>query len=228
MALLTKADFCTHLGWVKENSRGLIRPETNKLSVQISRRKVFVDANDMIDTDHPTNVAFIARTTGITPRVTNNKPKSDIEETAKVKTPKSKTPKSDTPKQETPKQESNDDLQLDEDGLMPLDKSDKHYNHWRAIKTENAATLDLVKIEKEKGSLIPTELVIPLFQAHSQQILVALANMTEDALRILCKKYDISVEDRAWIKGNWREIINKTLDNAKEGTKKSLKSLLEQ
>jgi len=226
MALLTKAEFCIKIGWLKENAKGEMKPETNKLSVMTNpkRRKVILTEDDMIDTEHPTNKAFMAKVSGVVPKKTNNKETLKAPKPETSKAPKQEIPKS--PKTETPKAEQDDEPELDEDGIMPLHVSDKLWNHSRALKVQSEAILAKVKVEKESGTLIPTDLIIPLFQTHSQQILVAMSNMVEDALRVMCKKYDISIEDRAEIKGNWTLIINKTLENAKEGTKKQLKTLL--
>lgn len=123
-----------------------------------------------------------------------------------------------------------EDVETDHDTtggkLMELPKSDKMYKHFLAVKTQRAAELDKIKIEKLKGIVIPSAFIQPVFLQHNQYILTEQKNADEEMLTAMKQKYDITGEDLAWIRGEWTKRRNQAVNKAVDSSLKSVDTII--
>jgi hypothetical protein len=207
MAFLTKKDFAAKCGG----------KATNWLSIYISRGKVVVDSSDLIDTLHEKNVAFLQ----------------------KWGAPETEPPASAPPKPKKPvkvalaaagDEEDEDDIEeeLDEDGerIRPYGESERVFKHHQAEKErKNSELLDL-KIQKQKGQVIPSAIMVPVFLQHNQSITTAFKNGTDEILRRFTKMKDLAPDEAAELKGYMVKIINDAVGKATEATVASVKTII--
>jgi hypothetical protein len=210
MALLTKKDVAEQCC-----------KETNWLSVYIKRNKLVVikkGANKgMIDTSIEPNKSFMkmyAVTAGIPPLKGTRQPKAAIQEGEQSEF--------DQIFNDAPSEPATPD----ENGILPVHESDRRYKHFLAVKTESAAQLDQIKIEKLKGIVIPSAVVIPVFTQHNQYIVQEQKNADEEMLTDLKQRYDISGEDLAYLRGIWTKRRNAATAKATEMSIKGVENII--
>jgi len=191
--------------YTKKDFAALTKETTKTLSIYKQRGKVVYDVDGMIDTDNPVNHSFLV----------SHSQKTEVKQ---------------IPREETYKpvgvEPDNDIDEEDENGILPLHISDKRYKHFLAKKTERAAELDQIKIEKLKGIVIPSELVKPVFLQHNVFVVNEIKIMMDEELRAVAKAYDIPASKVADIKGRWTEGINSSIRKATQLSVKAVDSIV--
>jgi hypothetical protein len=192
--------------YTKKQFAELTNKSTRELSVYISRVKVIV-VNDLIDPSNDTNKAFLMKFGGEKTLKTPPKPQKQVDEDFGEDFPET----DDSP---------------DESGINPLQISDKRYKHFLAQKTERAAELDRIRIEKVKGILVPSAPIIPIFLRHNQYIMQEQKNADEEILSSFAHKYDITSEDVAHFRGEQVKRRNAAATRAAEMSVKNIENTI--
>lgn len=206
------------------------------LMVYKKRGKVIVDEETgLIDTNHEFNVTFYNR------REAKGKIKGAIPVTPEQVgiIPKRKSRKDTDTKPEPapqlkrrdpdPEEDAEEDAEEDEDdgsGLMPLTKSEKLYQHYRAERNRLAAELAELQIKQKQANLVEIEAVIPLFQEHNRAVMTETQALMEAQLRFLAKEFDIKHERQVEIRGKWTHEINRMMERAREATKQGIQAIV--
>ena len=186
--------------------------KTKDLSNYIKRGKVIVRTDELIDTDTDVNKAFIE----------NRRAKMDVA----LADPEIASDKPGASRRMGQILGGDKPEKVDDTGLMSVVIADRHYKHHLAIKTERAAELDRLKIEKAKGIVVPSEPIIPIFLQHNQHILQEQKNADEEMLSLFAHKYGISSADTAHIRGEWVKRRNAAVQKATDATKKAIPALI--
>lgn len=95
-------------------------------------------------------------------------------------------------------------------------------------KTENEIRLQQMKIEKQKGELIPTQLVKDLIAQHSKSITVSFRNGAENFLMDITKKAGLTIEQVAELRGKLVEIINIAVNDSIDTSISGLENIVEE
>ena len=191
MALLTKkevADLC-----------GL---ETKNLSVYITRGKVVVGENDLIDSTVDKNRAFIEKRKNKTVNI-------------QIQTPT--VLESKIPQQPTEKSEG-----------QTYTESERQLKYLDTIKREKEIEKLEIEIQKKKGEVVPSELIKPVFLQHNQSILTEITNRTDEFVRIFSKKKSLTVNEVAEMRGELTSWINESMNKAILSSIKSVESIIEE
>lgn len=199
---------------------------TNQLSVLLKRGQVVADG-DMIDTNHPKNVAYY-----------NNREAKGLL-TKKPASVKKGVIKHDTPKKPKPgklKTEPTDDETDDEDvpgewngkGVMPLAHSERIYKHELAMKTRTDKELSQLKVEKLNAMLIPTDLVKMLFLNFSKSVAKSVQEQMQNFMNLIIAKHKIPPAEAKKYLADMLEFLNKANDKAVAGTKADLGKIVDQ
>jgi hypothetical protein len=199
MALLTKQEFADRCGI-----------ETKALSVYISRKKVIVGENDLIDDRNDKNRVFLEKRQAKAVKL------DDV-------------PPQQIPREETwidPDLAENENDPYDISSIPPLLVSERLLKHLDTQKRTAEISLLRIKEEKIKGTVIPSELVQPIVLQHNQHILMEQKNSDEEMLAMFAHKYSISGEDVAYIRGEWVKRRNSAIKTATEGTIKSVEAII--
>lgn len=198
----------------KRQFADLINDQTKNLSQYIKRGKVIVEENGLINDMNATNISFLLTRKGKKQPIKQQIPR---EETYVASAPFKIGPAND---------DEDSEMELDKNGIPEVSVSDKIYKHWLAKKTESAAEIDRIKIDKMKGMVIPSELIKPLFQQHNQSILAEFKNMMDEQLRFIAKQYDLNIVQVSEIKGKWVEGLNSAICRAKTVTIKGIDNII--
>lgn len=179
---------------------------SNALAVYIKRGKVVVNGDGTIDTKEEKNIAFL------------EKQRSKKQGISPVKPAKNKplpVPESDDTNQD-------DETDTDNSGVPHLATSERLLKYRQTIKlAKDIEKIDL-EIEKKKGEVIPSELIKPVFIQHNQHILMAMKNADDEMLSIFGHKYGLTLEDIAWIRGEWTKKRNTALTEATNASAKAV------
>jgi len=197
MAFLSKKEFCD-----------LYLIKSKDLSNYIKRGNVIADEQGFINTDEDKNRLFISKRHAKMDNVL-----ADPEVTG------------DTARSRGRMRElmdgDNEDME-EETGLMSMTKSERHYKHHLAVKTERAAELDRLKIEKIRGEVIPSDLMPPVILQHNQSFVTAFKQVADQILTDYAKMKDFTVEEIAQMRDKMLYAIN---DGAKKAKDQSLKAV---
>lgn len=189
MALLTKKEISDLCGL-----------ETKNLSVYITRGKVIVGKDDLIDTTIDKNKAFIEKRKGKV---------SDV----KIQTPTVIESKINSQPQEQSEGQS-------------YTESERQLKYLDTIKRQKEIEKLEIEIQKKKGEVVPSELIKPVFLQHNQSIITEFKNATDEIIRIFSKKRSLTVEEVAEIKGETTETINNAINKAIISTVKAVESIV--
>ena len=169
--------------------------QTKALSVFISRGKVIVEKN-LIDTENSINIAFM------------NKHKVIIGENFEQ-----------IPREETwidPATKVTNPPGLFDESIPQYHISEQKLKYLDTLKREKEISLLKIKEEKINGTVIPSELIKPVFLQHNQSVITEFKNMTEETLRSIAKTYSIPLNKVAELKGEWMKGINRAILKATE------------
>lgn len=121
---------------------------------------------------------------------------------------------------------NDDDDDEDDDVVMSTFIAENKYKAARAVKVQHEAELMKLKVAKVRGSVIPTELVMPVFLQHCQSILMAQKATDDEILSDIAHRYKIPPEDVAALRGKWTKDRNDAMDRAIEASEKSVDAIL--
>lgn len=175
------------------------------LNVYISRSKVILDG-ELIDDNNPTNKLFLAKCL--------EKKQANVESKPQ--------PKVNIP-------------QVENSGDQIIQKSipDKNINELeRALKEaelkkkEVDIQLALLKEEKLRGVVIPTDIVKVVFSQHFKSITSAFHQAADNLIVNIAKKKDLDREEVAQIRGELIEITNLAINDSVDNSIKNIKNIV--
>jgi len=202
MALLTKNEFAEQCGI-----------QTKALSVYIQRGKVVV-VNEHLDTNNDRNKAFIEKNKG------KKREKELIKDIPTI---------APTVKHQVNIDDFDDDVlnEDDEDSEVPaLYVSEKLLKHLDTKKREREISLLKIKEDKIRGIVIPSDLIKPVFLQHNQYILMEQKNADEEILTMYAHKYSMSLEDIAFMRGEYVKRRNAAVQKAAESSAKAVENIV--
>jgi hypothetical protein len=182
-----------------------VKSNKDKFSVWISRGKIVLNKDGLVDDTIPQNRDWILRQQEVAGSNQKQHENIEVDQPKKV----SRTSNIDAP----------------EDGVYNLDKK---------LKTQQLAKLTVdtrlaeLKEEKIRGEVIPIDLVNNIFMAHTQSIITANRDGIEDLLINISKEHSLSRESLANLRGKLIKILNSATDKAVDMTKRNLKSIIEE
>ena len=214
MAILTKKTFANQCDI-----------ETKYLSVDISRGKVVVNADGMIDTTEPKNQIYIQK------KLMGKEPKPiSSPEPTKPRVEKITVPRGNVAPQQ-PKAsmqlpegitegEVNTALQMIEG--MDYQQLEMLYKYLQGEKLKTDIEKNKIEIEKKMGVVVPSEPLIPIVKQHNHFILQEQKNADEELLLAMAHKYDIAPSDTAYLRGEWIRLRNDAVTKATNLTVKAI------
>jgi hypothetical protein len=196
MALMSKKEFAGKCGM-----------KTKQLAVYIKRGKVLVDDEEMIDDNNLQNVDFYKHHSSKPKRTTEIK----SEGVAKPKTKPVKASKKEQ-REQSEKTET----------LYDLEKEKKSLDIETNRKRNELLSMELAK---KSGKLIPTSDVKALFAQHSKSITVSFGQFIEGFLSEIGKRSKLNANQIAEMRGRMIVMLNQSVDEAVDSTRKSLENL---
>ncbi len=185
MALLSKREFAASTG-----------QNTKTLATYIGRKKVIVNKKGQIDTNNEVNKTFIAM------KAWRKMDKSMPADAAAAI--ENESPAINLPKIRSKKTDSDEDYEL----IPDIITSEKRYKHALAQKTEAQHELDLLKIEKLKGDVIPSGPIEQIVYQRQKYWVDHAKIAFEKALMEISHKYELTSEDMAYYRGQNTKLIN--------------------
>jgi hypothetical protein len=182
------------------------------------RSKVVKTADGCIDTFNEVNAAYLAKNKG---RADNPPPSP---------TPKSKPSKKAAPSEPDEEDEESDTeaIVLGKDGLMTLTKSEKVYQHARALKNQKDVEIRDMEIAKMKGEVIPSAPIATIVYQLKQYWLTQAKIAFEKALVEIGHKYELESEDLAFYRGNNTKLLNDAMTASSLDFSNNLENILSQ
>lgn len=226
MAYLTKAEFATLCG-----------VETNYISVGIARGNVILGSDHLIDTDNDRNVLYMEKRRGVVKLKKNKQPKKPKpipppREPKVVKPTKGVVPR--TPKAGIDIDNVAEDYrypdgedEIDEDGIPSLLTSEKRLKYHDVIKRQKEIQKLELDIEKKKGEVIPSGLVMPILTRQNMSMVTAFKNACDAIIIKYTKIRDLTVNEIADIRSYFLEAINESSEKANIETEKALSSIID-
>lgn len=185
MALLTKKEIAELCGL-----------ETKNLSVYITRGKVIVGKNDLIDTNVDKNKSFIEKRKG------------------KI---------SDVKIQTTTVIESKVSEQSEGQSYT---ESERQLKYLDTIKRQKEIEKLDIEIQKKRGEVVPSELIKPVFLQHNQSIITEITNRCDEFIRIFSKKRTLTVNEVAEVRGEVVSWVNESMNKAILASIKSVENII--
>lgn len=124
------------------------------------------------------------------------------------------------------KKVGDDDEYEDPDIIMSTFEAENKYKSARAVKVTHEAELMKLKVAKVRGSVIPTELVMPVFIQHNQSILMAQKATDDEIISDIAHRFKIPAEAVAELRGKWATDRNAAMDRAIEASEMSVDAIL--
>lgn len=109
--------------------------------------------------------------------------------------------------------------------FMTFDSIAKQKEKLAMEKLSTEVRLNRLKEEKMLGELIPTDLVKPLVAQYAKSMITAFKNATENLIKEISKKHNISTADTADIRHRLVPIINQASTEAVEHTMKEIRNI---
>jgi hypothetical protein len=192
MAKLSRKDFCKKYGL----AAGTLRQH-------LLRGKV-VEVNGIIDESSSLNKQYIANYSD-----PNHKPQPSYIPPKKEKVEKVK---------------SEPSVEENEIDLTPPEyvKSMKSVEALRAEKLQEEIDKLRLQNEKQRGELVPVELIKPVFIQFSKSVTTAFQNEAENILIEIGHKKKLTREEQSDLRVRFRSIINQAVDGGVKDTKKNL------
>ena len=202
MAFHTKKQFCVLCGI-----------KTRELSTYVKREKVIIGANDLIDDTVPENKIFLEK------KIENKNPDSKNEPAQPVVNNSELAPL-------PPIDISN--LPFDFDPEKPYTGKELEAILKALDIQKRKEEVDILRIKKEKqmGVVIPTALVKDIFAQQFKSVTAAFHNGADNYLMELSKLKGLNREEMAVMRGKLVEIINKSVDDAVNESKKLIKIIV--
>lgn len=215
MAVVTKKSFASQC-----------EIETKYLSVDISRGKVIVNDDGMIDTTNPKNQIYIQKKLmGKEPNPISSTPEPTKPKIEKISVPRGNVPPV-PPKASMQLPDGitegdvNTALQMIEG--MDYQQLEMLYKYLQGEKLKTDIEKNKIEIEKKMGVVVPSEPLIPIVKQHNHFILQEQKNADEELLLAMAHKYDIAPSDTAYLRGEWIRLRNDAVTKATNLTVKSI------
>jgi hypothetical protein len=201
----------------KKEFSDLCNKPTNWLSVYVTRGKVNVNSDGLIDTADAHNRDFLLRYA-----VVNQTPKSytipdDYAEAEEPVVTSSTASKKDKPAKQSGGEDNGTRFAVE----LQLKKAQRD-------KALQEIELNKLKLEKQRGEVIPTELVRNVITVLAKTNLSAFKNATESVLTVISAKYKISGEDMALFRSQIISSTNEANKEAAVSAKKMVKNIVEE
>lgn len=180
--------------------------KTNGLAVYIRRGAICVGSGGMIDDQNEKNRLFLSKRAG---RMTEQQAIKHVTSIEGHQPTRQET----VPEDET-------------DGIPPYSISERRLKFLDAEKRQ--AEISLLKIKEQKivGSVVPSELLIPVMLQHNKSIMESFRNGATDIIRILAKKRNFTGEERAEFNSQLVKIINDAITRATTATSASITTIV--
>lgn len=114
-------------------------------------------------------------------------------------------------------------------GALPeYEESERLVKFWDSKKREKEVEKLQIEIDKKKGEVIPSELIIPLFLQHNKSIITSFNNVCNAILTEYAKKKDFNPDELSDMRGRMIASINEGIRDAQNLTKTVVKSIIEE
>lgn len=208
----------------KKEFSDLCNKPTNWLSVYITRGKVNVNAEGLIDTTDAHNRDFLLRYANVAPSKQTYTIPDDYAEADDPVVTSSTASKKDKPAAggaTKTKQSGGEDQGTRFAVELQLKKAQRD-------KALQEIELNKLKLEKQRGEVIPTELVRNVITVLAKTNLSSFKNATESVLTVISAKYKISGEDMAMFRSQIISSTNEANKEAAVSAKKMVKNIVEE
>ena len=204
--------------------------ETKYLSVDISRGKVIVNDDGMIDTSNPKNQIYIQKKLmGKEPNPISSTPEPTKPKAEKISVPRGNVaPQQPKASMQLPdgitEGEVSTAMQMIEG--MDYQQLEMLYKYLQGEKLKTDIEKNKIDIEKKMGVVVPSEPLIPIVKQHNHFILQEQKNADEELLLAMAHKYDIAPSDTAYLRGEWIRLRNDAVTKATNLTVKSIEDVI--
>lgn len=198
--------------------------ESKALSVYISRGKVIVGEDGLIDTDNPVNVLFVQDRQAKKAPVAAEEVPELIESGVAVAAVAVK------PKGRVTKIKPIRERKREDNGFTEAVRSkislESRLKEVEIEKKKRESDLLRSKQDRAAGKLVPTELVKGLFQNHFKSIVMGFKQGIDQMIIEIAKKKAMNINERAELKREMIKILNSCIDDTVKITKKDISSLV--
>lgn len=177
--------------------------------MNISRGKVVLNQNGLIDGGHESNQHFYQKRT-------EGKQLPD-----EIEAP----PEKNIPRIDVYAAPSTYIHQDPNPGFRTIAQLDKEKKQKELDKIEIETRILRIKEAKQKGELIPTDLVKPLFIQHTKSIVTAFHNAAESLISEFAKRKNLNLNEIAEIRKELISVVNTASENAKGESLKQVKNI---
>ena len=202
---------------------------TNRLSVEISRRKVVVDADGTIDSANDKNKLFLEKIYGRMDLVPGKggaiqlPPANAVAPAGNViPLPPSATGN----KKELTDEELKDALAMC--GGMTYEQLEKVYKYLQGEKLKSDIAKNNIELQKRRGEVVPVSPIESLVFQFKQHTLTQQKITYQGFLNEIAHKYSITAEDMAYYKGYFIKQLNISVSEASENFKANLEATLKE
>lgn len=195
----------------------------------IGRNKIYEGADGLIDTSLPMNADFMNA------RLEKKKEKIIAEATSdpdQMPAPAPVRKKVKEKKKEVPKVSKKQIAILEAEADAEAQRATHRYNLEKQIKEaelekkEQEIALNKLKIAKLSGEVIPTELVMMIFAQHFKSVTTAFHQGADNFIMTIAKMAGLKREDMATIRGQLIDIVNESVRDGIDESKKNVKNIV--
>lgn len=111
-------------------------------------------------------------------------------------------------------------------GIPKYEDSVQLLKYLDTLKRQSEIDLNKIKVQKQKGEVVPADLIEPIFLEHNRHILTEFKNAMDEVLKIFSKMKDLEPNENAELKGILRNRVNKAMKDASESSSQSVKSVI--
>ncbi len=212
------------------------------LSTTIKRKRIVEAPDKTIDTNNPTNKAFIAQYWIDNPELAIHIPTAptklhDTQANVMADAPHKPLPSKKETHQKIPTVK---DLEKLDSGTLQSMANVDLYNMQNAallplikiieeiLNKRSATELNNISIAKKMGELIPTEDVKTIVSMFSRGIMVACENEMSNYITDVAQKYNMSSVDVATYRSKIPDVLNRIIEQSIAGTQKDIENLIEE
>jgi len=172
---------------------------TNYLSSYKRQGYLNVGEDGYIDSEDPVNARFLAKRLGKPPKEKKPKGEQDAKNPIDPKTGEE---------------------------LPTYEESERLVKYFDSKKREKEVEKLQIEIDKKRGEVIPSELIIPLFLQHNKSIITSFKNVCDAILTEYGKKKSFSSTEMADMRGRMIASINEGIHDAQDLTKSAVKVII--
>ena len=93
---------------------------------------------------------------------------------------------------------------------------------------QNEVELQKIKIQRQRGEMIPTDSVKQVFDLHSESIKSAYVEASDNVIVVMGQRKGFTAEDIAHVRKQFVGIVNRAVDGAIKGTQAALDALVDE